>query len=486
MSSPLHSVTGRRLLAAFAIVLVLFGAALAVELVTLHRIAESEAAVTRLNEAEHAGHTVAAEVRDQYIHQAHTLIEFGKGHLPHYAKVVVAARQAIVRLGTLVDTEHDHALVDQVAALAAANDRDFWAKVVPAIERGDRSDIAKLGNELEAVVDQVVALVAELTTGLETRARGAQQRAAALRSRAMRWTIVCFALAILVAAGIGLWLARAIARRVGRLRDGARRVGAGDLAARIELDGDDELSELATSFNQMAASLAAEQAALVRAQKLASIGHVAAGVAHELNNPLSVILGYAKLLRAEPGPRSDELEIIEDEARQCQRIVQELLELARPHQLEIEPVDLAELAREAIDRLEDAGMLGARAVEIVASAPVMVPGDAGRLRQVIANVVVNAAEATGPAGKITIEARAEADGASLTISDDGPGIANDVADRMFEPFVTTKANGTGLGLAIAQAIVDAHGGRIAVGSSPGEGTHVSLQLPGTPRAEVTP
>ena len=486
MSSPLRSVTGRRLLAAFAIVLALFGAALAVELVTLRRIAESEATVTRLDEAKHAGHTVAAEVRDQYIHQAHTLIEFGKGHLAHYARVVVVARQSIARLRALVDTDQERALVDRIAALAADNDRDFWARVVPAIERGDRSDVAKLGDELEAVVDQVVALVAQLNTGLEARARGAQQRAAALRARAVRWTIACFALAILVAAALGLWLARALARRVGRLRDGARRVGAGDLSARIELDGDDELSELAASFNQMATSLAAEQAALVRAQKLASIGHVAAGVAHELNNPLSVILGYAKLLRSEPKPSGDELKIIEDEARQCQRIVQELLELARPHQLEIEPVDLAELAREAIDRLEDAGALGERVVEIVADAPVVIPGDAGRLRQVIANVVVNAAEATGPAGKITIEARAEAGAASLTISDDGPGVARDVAERVFEPFVTTKANGTGLGLAIAQAIVDAHGGRIAIASPPGEGTRVSLQLPGAPRVEAAP
>lgn len=262
------------------------------------------------------------------------------------------------------------------------------------------------------------------------------------------------------------------------------RVGAGDLAARIELAGNDEFAELAWSFNQMAASLAREQAALVRSQKLASIGQVAAGVAHELNNPLSVILGYTKLLRAESGPHADDLAIIDDEARQCQRIVAELLDLARPHRLDVQPVDLTMLAREAVDRLEDAGALRDRKIAVVAHHPVVVPADPGRLRQVIANVVVNAAEATAPTGQITIDARVEADTAILTLTDDGPGIPPEVLAQIFDPFVTTKPHGTGLGLAIAQAIVDAHGGRISIASSSETGTCVSLQLPISPQAEV--
>ncbi|HET7500975.1 MAG TPA: ATP-binding protein [Kofleriaceae bacterium] len=236
----------------------------------------------------------------------------------------------------------------------------------------------------------------------------------------------------------------------------------------------------------MAASLAREQAALVRSQKLASIGQVAAGVAHELNNPLSVILGYAKLLRAVPGPHADDAAIIESEARQCQRIVSELLDLARPHRLDVQPVDLATLAREAVDRLDDAGALHDRKVEVIAHAPVVVAADAGRIRQVIANVVVNAVQATAPNGKITIDARSEPDAATLTIADDGPGIPADVLAQVFDPFVTTKAQGTGLGLAIAHAIVDAHGGRIWIASSAEAGTRVSLQLPASPPTEVSP
>jgi signal transduction histidine kinase len=223
----------------------------------------------------------------------------------------------------------------------------------------------------------------------------------------------------------------------------------------------------------------------VRSQKLASIGQVAAGVAHELNNPLSVILGYTKLLRANPGPHADDLGIIESETRQCQRIVAELLDLARPHRLDVQPVDLAMLAREAVDRLEDAGALHDRKVEVVARAPVVVPADAGRIRQVIANVVVNAAEATASTGKITIDARSEADVAILTVADDGPGIPPDMLAQVFDPFVTTKPHGTGLGLAIVYAIVDAHGGQISIASSAETGTCVSLRLPVSPPVEAS-
>lgn len=475
--APLRSTTGRRILAAFGAVLLLFAAALTRELWTLAKIGEAEAEVARLDHAKHAGHTAAADVREQYIHQAHTVIEFGPGHLGHYAQVVETTNAAIEQLRSVAETASDKQLAAQIAELAHQNDREFRTIVVPAIARGNRDEVAKLGEGLEAVVGRVVALNATLNADLEARSVAAHDRAETLRERSVMWSVACFALAIALAAAVGVWLMRTIVRRVEILRGGARRVGAGDLAARIELSGDDELAELASSFNQMAASLAREQAALVRSQKLASIGQVAAGVAHELNNPLSVILGYTKLLRAESGTNAEELKIIEDEARLCHRIVRELLDLARPHRLEIGAVDLAVLAREAIERLSDAGALRDRSVRIVAEHPVLVAADAGKLRQVIANVVVNAAEATSPTGTITIAARVHGDCATLTVADDGPGIPPEVKDQIFEPFMTTKPHGTGLGLAIAYAIVDAHGGRITVDSSPGAGTLVSLQLP---------
>ena len=135
------------------------------------------------------------------------------------------------------------------------------------------------------------------------------------------------------------------------LRSGTRRLGDGDLSARVFLDGQDEFSELAHAFNDTAASLARNQGQLLRSQMLASVGQVAAGVAHEINNPLGIILGYVKLMRRKPGTADDEgLRVIEDEAVQCQRVVQGLLDLARTPTLIPEPVDLGTLARECVDR----------------------------------------------------------------------------------------------------------------------------------------
>src|SRR5262249_13569433 len=273
-------------------------------------------------------------------------------------------------------------------------------------------------------------------------------------------TLVCFGLAIVVATMVGLWLMRSILRPIAALRGGTERVGAGDLQSRIDLPEGDEFAALAASFNQMTADLRRNQEALVRSHKLASIGQIAAGVAHEINNPLGVILGYTKVLRKERD--GEELQIIEDEVNQCRRIVQDLLDLARPQRLELQPIDLAEVARDAVQRL---------GVDVEVAGHLCGTGGEAKPRQVIVNLVMNAIEA--PSTRVTVGVERGV----LVVSDDGPGMTSEVLAHVFEPFFTTKRNGTGMGLAIAQAIVDAHGGRIEIASTPGEGTRVSVSLP---------
>src|SRR5919106_918194 len=189
-------------------------------------------------------------------------------------------------------------------------------------------------------------------------------------------------------------MTRSILGRISRLRAGAMEIAKGNLATRIDILGRDEFAELATSFNHMAGELARHQRQLMRSQRLATLGHVAAGVAHEINNPLGVILGYAKLLRAGAQTESDTTEglrIIEDEAHQCQRIVEGLLTLARTPKLHLSEVDLAELAGEAIERLKETGKLDGLRVETASSnTSVHAWGDEAKLRQVIANVPVRA------------------------------------------------------------------------------------------------
>jgi signal transduction histidine kinase len=338
-----------------------------------------------------------------------------------------------------------------------------------------------LHDEIEELVQRVVQLNEELNRDFERQSDEARTVESGLRARAKVVVIGCFALAIATAAGVGLVMTRSILGRISRLRAGAMEIAKGNLATRIDILGRDEFAELATSFNHMAGELARHQRQLMRSQRLATLGHVAAGVAHEINNPLGVILGYAKLLRAGAQTESDTTEglrIIEDEAHQCQRIVEGLLTLARTPKLHLSEVDLAELAGEAIERLKETGKLDGLRVETASSnTSVHAWGDEAKLRQVIANVLVNAAEATTVPGAIRVDAANEGDSALLQVTDTGPGIPKDVRPRIFDPFFTTKPTGTGLGLAISQAIIEAHGGTIEIHSEEGSGTRVTIRMP---------
>jgi two-component system NtrC family sensor kinase len=484
--APLRSsVTARRLAGAFLAVLVLFAAALVMTLIALRNIATAEAEVDRLDHAKHAGHVAAAQVREQYIHQAHMLINFDTGHLDHYDEAAAVTRLATAHLTSLATTPEERDRATAIGRLAQESDQIFRAKVLPAIARGDHSQLLALSDETEAVVAKVVAINDELNQIFEQQSALARSGAASTQERATFVVVLCFGLAFVLAGVVGTLLARSILRPIGILRAGAHRVGTGDLAARITVAGDSEFAELAQTFNQMTRDLAEIQAALVRSQKLASIGQVAAGVAHEINSPIGVILGYAKLMRRDPavGTRED-VRIIEDEALQCQRIVQGLLDLARPQQLNLAPIDLGEVASDALARLADSEQLASwKVIRVPAPGPLLVAGDAGKFRQIICNLILNAAEATPPGGAIELASRVEGGQAVVTVTDTGAGISADALARVFDPFFTTKRSGTGLGLAIAQAIADAHGGRLEIAETSSAGTCVALRLPLTPPPE---
>jgi signal transduction histidine kinase len=247
----------------------------------------------------------------------------------------------------------------------------------------------------------------------------------------------------------------------------------------VLLGGHDEFSELAQAINDMAASLARNQEQLLRSQKLASVGQVAAGVAHEINNPLGVILGYVKLMRRKPGTADDEgLRVIEDEAVQCQRVVQGLLDLARTPTLVPEPVDLGALTLECVERLLASDRSGGVGIDTAkVQRGVMATGDEMRLKQVVTNLLLNAVEASSSGQSIVIEVRREGARALLAVHDMGQGMSEETRRHVFEPFFTTKTGGTGLGLAVAHAVVDAHHGEIRLEPAEGGGTRAVVLLP---------
>ncbi|HEX2253105.1 MAG TPA: ATP-binding protein [Thermoanaerobaculia bacterium] len=237
--------------------------------------------------------------------------------------------------------------------------------------------------------------------------------------------------------------------------------------------------------------------ALIEQDRLAALGYMAAGVAHEVNTPLTGISSYAQMLLAETpedDPRHEMLRKVERQTFRASKIVNNLLEFARNRSGEMVAVDLAEVVDECLELLRE--RLVKRGVRVrwqrpegAALAACTVTGEPGELQQVVTNLVLNAHDALEQGGELTVElVRGAADGhddgrVRLTVADDGPGVAPQVAGRIFEPFVTTRLGrgGTGLGLAISHEIVRHHGGDLTVDSIPGEGARFTLALPARDR-----
>jgi len=223
-----------------------------------------------------------------------------------------------------------------------------------------------------------------------------------------------------------------------------------------------------------------------RARHLAAIGRLAAGVAHEVRNPLSSLKGFAQFLRGRFSPGSDEeryADIMIEEVERLDRVVQELLDFARPVQPERKPIAPGALLNEALALVsEDAGFHNVTIVRNEAPGLPSVLVDQFQIRQALLNVLLNAIEAMGDGGSLTIETvlSQETGGepmVTVSVRDTGPGMSTEELDRLFEPFYTTKQKGTGLGLTIVSRLIEQNGGRISVESRPGHGSTFSLRLP---------
>jgi two-component system sensor histidine kinase PilS (NtrC family) len=221
--------------------------------------------------------------------------------------------------------------------------------------------------------------------------------------------------------------------------------------------------------------------AMARSERLAAVGRLAAGIAHEIRNPLAAISGSIELL-AQPaaggGADSGELmAIVMREVARLNALITELLEFARPRAPETQPIDLQASLAELLRVAEHDKQLDGARVELSAPQPVWVEADAAQLRQVVWNLLRNAAEASPSGAPITVELGAEDEFARLTVRDRGPGIAAENRPRVFEPFFSTKEGGTGLGLATVHRIVEEHHGRVEIADAPGGGAAIIVRLP---------
>ncbi len=319
------------------------------------------------------------------------------------------------------------------------------------------------------------------------------------------------AAAIAIAVAASALLLRQVGRPVDRLLAAAYALGAsaGDLPllGAPEDVGGRGLSGAAVAFERLASALVAERArlaekvlelerandalvrareTLVRAERLATAGRLASGIAHEVGNPLGAITGYVELARDRLGAgeagraeADDFMSRVGAEARRIDRIVRDLLDLARPTEALLGAVDLALPIDAALRLARVQGRFKGVDVEVaVAPGLPAVSADERRLAQVFLNLLLNAGDAMNGSGKVRIAARAEGDGVIIDVRDSGPGIAASDLPRVFEPFFTTKAagQGTGLGLAISQGIVESFGGELAAASEPGGGAVFTVRL----------
>ncbi len=317
------------------------------------------------------------------------------------------------------------------------------------------------------------------------------------------------ALAVVVFGYISL--TRLIVRPLDRLTRAARRLGEGREVERIAPAGGRELLQLTEAFNGMAREVLGQrhelerqiehlarlnrelqraQEQVVRSAKLASVGRLAAGIAHEIGNPLTVMLGFFDVLAAfEPmAPEAREhLRTMRQEAERVHRTIRDLLDYARANPEPLEPLDVGEVIDGTIGLL--APQKPFRTIEIQVTVPAELPAvraNRDRLRQVLVNLLLNAADAVGPDRPGTVGLRAEPaalpDGkpaVRILVTDNGPGIPPELLDAIFDPFVTTKmpGAGTGLGLSVCQGIVEGLGGTIRASNAEGGGARFELLLP---------
>jgi len=472
--------TARRLLLAFGSLLAVFSLASFVTLRGFQDIHDGLHATKERAESVRIALELASAVRDQYAHQAHTIIIGDQSHLGFYDAAEKRVLELLPQVRERATGQEERGWVDDIAEATGKLDRVFRDRIVPAVLRGQRADVKQEHDRAQLLVTLIQDRVDLLVDRFEASIREFQGHVNAVEHQAVRWVIVLHLSAAVLAVAMGLLVLRSVARPIARLHEGAARLAAGDLHTHIAIDSPDEFGALARQFNTMTRALREHQERLVHSEKLAGIGRLAAGVAHEINNPLGVILGYTKLLRKRADPAiTDDLRIIEEETLRCREIVEGLLDLSRPLPAHPQPVDLRELTDEVLARLRDARLLDGVTVAVEGSAAT--EGHAQKLRQVLFNLVRNGAEAAGPGGRVDIRLGSSGEAAEVWVADTGPGISQEAAGRLFEPFFTTKDRGTGLGLAVSQAIAHAHGGSIEAGVAPTGGACFTLRLPNLSR-----
>jgi len=296
--------------------------------------------------------------------------------------------------------------------------------------------------------------------------------------------LIIAALSILLAGIIATPIARTITRPVSDLVEANRRLAQGDMSVHVNVNGGGELALLGHSFNRMVKELDQIQKELLQKEKLASMGQLAAGVAHEINNPLGTILLFSDMMykeTAEDDPHRNDLKMIIEETKRCKSIVSDLLDFSRQKNVIAQNINIHNLVDQVIKGLQaQPAFQDVKFKRNFDPDITSIKVDPDQMQQVFINLFKNSAEAMEAEGTITITSKMiDHNWLEINISDTGSGIPKDNLDKIFSPFFTTKSfdKGTGLGLSIVYGIIKMHHGQISVQSQVGKGTTFVITLP---------
>lgn len=411
-------------------------------------------------------------------------IETARRTRPLTFSLVREAAERLLAEGDPAVQRFQQDVVREVAAIEKLleNDPERFSQLFQALSVGDRDGAERARNDLVKREAEAAQRLRAMRARVEERMENLTTTARRREARSIQLLVGLGLVTLLVGVVTSLYARRVLAPLTA-VTDRAKAVARGDLTPREVVATNDEIGELATTFEGMVAAIQRARSELVQAERLATIGKMAAHVTHEIRNPLSSIGLNVELLEEEVAGSGEKesaqlVAAIKAEVDRLSRIAEQYLSVARRPRPRLERERVDDLVRELTafvrPELQRAGVsLAIEADDDLSEVEL----DESQLRQALLNLIRNAREAMPKGGELAISVRRAAPGVEICIDDTGTGIPEDVRASIFDPFFTTKQRGTGLGLAITREIVEAHGGSIACEARDGQGTRFRIVLP---------
>jgi len=384
-------------------------------------------------------------------------------------------------------------LLNQINKIALLSDEYYkdYIKSVRSFRAGKRmGDILNENNHFIIVSRKLQKLAPLLAEESRKKMQTEIQRTERIKIRAVRIIFSWIISSIIIGFLIVLYITQHFIKSTSTLMNTMKKIEAGNYQARLNIKSKDEFGVLGGYFNEMLNKIEEGrnkrkvlQQQIANAEKLASLGRLAAGIAHEINNPLTGVLTYSHLLlkKAQEGdPQKNKLRIIVKETTRCREIVKTLLNFARQTKPDINPANINEIIERSLSLVKNqASFQNIKIIKELNQSLPLIAVDPNQIQQVFINILLNAQEAMPDGGKLAISSNLHNKFVETKFTDTGCGIPKEEINKIFDPFYTTKqeSQGTGLGLAVSYGIIEQHHGDIEIKSKVNKGTTVIIKLP---------